>query len=179
MLKPLSCWALVATALAVVACEVAPQARTPADNALNPALPQGWVLGKSLEEEGRRKVQAWVPAGQTVEDWGQLITLNSWSAEHLGPTNLRAVLADRRQQTDRSCPGQVEWRVLEDRGDSLVYEMVAEACLGFAAHHQIGRLLLEDTQRYELSYARKGGPMSKGQRRTWLDWIHRSQTAVR
>lgn len=178
MLKPLPVWTLVLTALIVVACQIGPQARPAAHSAVNLYAPQGWTLARSLEEDGRRAASAWIRQGETMESWNQRITLHSWSLKQPHQGSLRGLLAKRIRHAQMSCPGALTWRVLEDHGDSLLYEVIAKPCLGFEAHHMIGFLIEDREQRHELCYAAKGAELSEGQRYVWLNWVQHLQSAA-
>ena len=178
MLRPLPVWALVLTALIAVACELGPRARPVAHSNLDLYTPQGWTLARSLAEDGRRAASAWIRRGETMETWQQRITLHSWSLTQPREGSLHDLLSKRIRHTQMSCPGALTWRVLEDRGDSLLYEVIAKPCLGFEAHHMIGYMMQSHEQRYELCYAAKGGELSEGQRYVWMNWVQHLQSAA-
>ena len=177
MPKALTLWALVLSALIAVACEAVPLTERPATT-LDLQTPQGWALAQSMEEEGRGQTSLWLRRDESLDAWTQRVALRSWSGKGPGEGSLRVLLAGRMRQLQRSCPGALVWSVLDDHGHGLLYEVVAQPCLGFDAHHMVGYLVETGEGRHELSYIRKGGAMTEGPRHVWLTWVRNLETAA-
>ena len=181
MPKALTLWALVLSALVAVACEAVPlseKSGTAPGTALDLQPPDGWALAHSIEEERDRSASLWLRRDESRDAWTQRIALRSWTGKGPGEGSLRRLLDRRMSQFEMSCPDALTWRVLEDHGHGLLYEMVAEPCLGFAAHHMVGYLMETAEGRHDLSYIRKGGVLAEGPRHAWLAWVRRLQSTA-
>ena len=181
MPKALTLWALVLSALAAVACEAVPlgaRSEPPPGATLNLQTPEGWTLAQSIEEEGDRRSRLWLRRDESLDGWTQRVALRSWNGKGPGEGSLRRLLDRRLGQFQVSCPGALTWRVLEDHGHGLLYEVVAEPCLGFAAHHMVGYLMETADGRHDLSYIRKGGVLTEGPRHAWLTWVQQLRSTA-
>ena len=96
--------------------------------------------------------------------------MQNWTLAAVEGANPEAFFLAQQQLAERNCPGAVTWHVLERDARSIFYEARTKACMGFAEHPQIGRIIDGKYNRFEVSYAMKGPEIPPQRRAEWLGW---------
>lgn len=133
-------------------------------------LSPDWTVGNNQVVQGRYALTEWVRTGDDIADWDELVTVQNWTLSAVEGANPEAFLRTQQQLTEKNCPGAATWRVLERDARSILYETRTKACMGYAEHHQIGRIIDGKYNRFEVSYAMKGAEIPPQRRAEWLGW---------
>jgi len=98
----LACWALGAVLLATAVLASALQAAAALVNEnLLTSAPSGYQIGFQ-DKNGQRQIVEWVPDGETVENWTEMVTVQIFYNLKVTPD---AFMHDLEKHWDSSCPG--------------------------------------------------------------------------
>jgi hypothetical protein len=136
-----------------------------------------WELGNRFAE-GNRVVLEYVLSGETVENWSELITVQSFVDATMTPRDLLSVL---QQQTLKDCPNAM-WNVIRQSDSDIVVEWRTEGCVGPADsddQYEITRALSGPLALHTVSYVTKRQPhLPETERSEWIDRIGRAELIV-
>ena len=121
-----------------------------------------WHLGN---QAGNRQeaVREYVLAGQTVENWKELVTSHYFA--HGVP--LRDYFEQVKAGLSRGCPS-LSTSVLEESDDNILFEWRHDGCQGYPPQHQIDRITRSGNGMLQLSFVEKTPQMSQEKRTAWL-----------
>lgn len=131
-----------------------------------------WELDYQAQE-GSTMIFEWVPKGQNVNNWDELVTAQAFRGMQtiMNPEKLMAAMRD---QLGKMCPG-LEWNVLSSSRFDTVYEWQIEYCPGHDPQYEVARIFLGKEGLYTLHYATKNNPIDPSVKQKWIT-ILRSAT---
>ncbi len=117
-----------------------------------PVLDREWVPGFSHEKEGEGNIIEFVLKGETVQNWSELLTIQSF-ANTRGSAHVffEALKAFR----EKECPGTTAWNVIDKDERSILYEWRAKPCAGYPEQHEISRIIDGKWNRFRIAYTAK------------------------
>jgi hypothetical protein len=120
-----------------------------------------------VQEDERQRVRIFevVPRGQTVENWTELVTMQS-SARKKHPAPRQAVDETKVKLAAR-CPGVV-WNEIEAKRDDILYEWRITGCGTEPDQQEIARYLASKSTVFRIAYSVKGKQMSDADRQQWI-----------
>ncbi len=153
-------------ALALVLC--CGCASTPRESVFIPDPNSGLVVGYAADQPGYGTIVEYVPAGETVEAWEHLLTIQFLEDER---SDLGTWLASR-EAFLRKQGGTLEWRVLEQDALSMLYEWSMrdnpkEGAI-YRDQVEIARLLRGNDGLHRIAYAERGRTMDPERREHYL-----------
>ena len=127
----------------------------------------GWEIGFA-GDQGDDAIAEFVRPGETVENWTELVTMQSFMK--LPSRNLRLdVLMDGlRSQMAQRCP-DVVWDVLESSEREVLYEWRIRDCAPHPDQHEIALLFENQTTVFRVAYSARGGDISEETKTRWLE----------
>jgi len=90
-----------------------------------PPLGDGWKVARSQEERNVRRMTEFVRQGETLDNWTELITWQSYKKERTFPSE--TLLNMQRENIRAMCPGVV-WNVIKQQERFLLYEWRIANC---------------------------------------------------
>lgn len=117
-------------------------------------------------QEGSSMIYEWVPRGQSVENWNELVTVQAFGG-------IQAVMsADKFMETMRDgmskiCPG-IEWNILSNRRSDVLYDWQIEYCTGHDPQYEVARILVGREAIYVIHYATKHIPIESAVKQRWI-----------
>ena len=143
----------------------APDAKKPAD------VPERWTfrfddrqweLGHQAANR-QEAIREYVLAGQTVENWQELVT-SHYFAHGVPP---RSYFEQLKAGLSPGCPS-LSISVLEESEDNILFEWRHNGCQGFPAQHQVERATRSGTMTLVLSFVQKTNELAPEKRGAWL-----------
>ena len=111
-----------------------------------------WVVGHEQEIEDTQLLVEMVRPPETVEDWTELVTVQTFNKRAVDWGDLDAFLTLHRDEVEKRCPGSsLEIRARDSK--SLLYEHRIVNCAQGAPETSMGRVLDGDDNRFMLQYA--------------------------
>jgi len=111
-----------------------------------------WVLGFLEEKPGEFSITEFVPKGETVENWSELMTIQNFAKTRGSPEEFFEGLKALRE---KRCPGSTTWNVINKDERSILYEWKAKPCAGFPEQHEISRIIDGKWNRFRIAYTAK------------------------
>jgi len=121
-----------------------------------------WHLGNQAANR-QEAVREYVLAGQTVDNWKELVTSHSFA--HGVPP--RDYFEQVKAGLSRGCPS-LTISVLEESEDNMLYEWRHDGCHGYPPQHQIDRVTRSGKGMLQLSFVEKTPQLSQEKRTAWL-----------
>jgi len=106
---------------ALVGCATAPFRE---DYLVMPSLGDGWKVARSQEERNVRRMTEFVREGETLDNWTELITWQSYKKERTFPSE--TLVNMQRENIRAMCPGVV-WNVIKQQ-ERFLYEWRIANC---------------------------------------------------
>ncbi|MBJ7449713.1 MAG: hypothetical protein JHC93_05070 [Parachlamydiales bacterium] len=130
-----------------------------------------WEIGWTQVIDGQEIVE-FVPKGQTVEDWKEMITVQTFDYKvntkwDIDPYSLMVVC----RRGDEKYGSQIQYVTIIDEPSNVIYEWYAKDCPEVEDQDEITRLYIENNHLVRMAYVRKGERMDEKQRLKWIDWI--------
>lgn len=127
--------------------------------------PDGWVIVNAVEDQRRGySVTQFAPAGQTVEAWTELLTVEDlarWSV----PNEPFLMMHSLKTHMQGRCGTSTFWNVLERRNNSIVYEWKTSNCSKERDQHAMVKILYGPVGRVDRDISRRGEGTSAGDKR--------------
>jgi hypothetical protein len=120
---------------------------------------RSWELGHSTEK-GNQVVFEWVLPGETVQDWSELVTWQSFrAAAKVTPEQLAGTL----EESFRKGCARVEWNQVSSNGIELVFERETTGCAPLIDEYSIEKIFRGPTAMHRIAYTTRQ-PFSESQR---------------
>jgi hypothetical protein len=121
-----------------------------------------WKLGYQAANR-QEAAREYVLAGQTVENWKELVTSHYFA--HGVP--LHDYFEQFKAGLARGCPS-LKVSVIEESEDDMLYEWRHDGCQGYPPQHQLDRLTRSGSGMLVLSFVEKTPELSEAKRTAWL-----------
>jgi hypothetical protein len=127
-----------------------------------------WNPGHHAENNVQR-LEEYVRTGETVENWTQLVTVETFN-KAAGVKSVEDQLATDRNEIASRCPGST-LDVLRKTPDGVLYEEQAVHCPAGADEHILARVLDGHSNRFVVMYSVRGSVTMTPERRA--EWIEK------
>ena len=139
-----------------------------------------WKLGHTAAQ-GDQTVWEYVLSGETVENWTELITVQSFTGS-LGSTAPVEALRRVRDLTLHDCPDAM-WSVIRESETEVLFEWREEGCQGPVDsddQYGISRIIKGSLGLHIVSYGNKRQPhLPETERSEWIDRLSQAELIVR
>lgn len=122
-----------------------------------------WQLGFSDSQNGL--FQEFVLAGETVDNWSELITVHRYSNPKEVP--VQAYAAQVKNSLEQSVSGDLHFEVLKEDAHNLYYEFQLTGDPAHPDQYETARIQSEGGEIWFLHYAIKTGGMAEGEKEAW------------
>ncbi len=145
--------------------------RLPAEGLAIPFLVQGdkmvWEMGHQAGAQLQR-ITEFVRPGQTVENWTELLTVQTFNKTvNLG--SVEGQFAAHQRDIAKRCPGSTA-EVIRELPDGILYEAHIVNCEQGSDEHTLARVLDGTTNRFIIQYAvRDAAEMTPERRAEWIE----------
>lgn len=123
--------------------------------------PESWPR-VNAQDDGHATLVEFVPEGQTLEHWRDLLTIQALD-DRLGPQAPRPVM-DQLEAMMRKRGGQLEWHVIEEDEQSVLYEWNLRGAQGVEDQGELARLVRGKDALHRAAYAYKPLPLAPERR---------------
>ena len=127
----------------------------------------GWEVGFA-GDQGDDAIAEFVRPGETVENWTELVTMQSFMKRPSRNLRADALMDGLRSRMAQRCP-DVVWDVLESSEREVLYECHIRDCAPHPDQHEIARFLENQTTVFRVAYSARGGDRSEETRTRWLE----------
>lgn len=161
--------ALQRLALAALAL-LGPSCASSGETLFVPADSAEWSLAHQVQPNrllGRPGLREFVPAGESIEAWSRLLTIQNLEGDSRAP---RALMDGLRERMAERCP-DVAWEVLDESEDSVSYEWSIEGCGDHDDQHELARITRGNLGLYRVALTAKGNSLDPELRAAWLETI--------
>jgi hypothetical protein len=139
--------------------------REPLEAAQVPASTSGWIIGSLREDSGTGTLIEYVPEDESIDAWSKLVTVQFLEGRR---TPLDEQVRELERAMRRRCPERVEWTVLEEGRDSVLYEWRIRDCPPADDQHELARLMRGNDGTHRVAYCEKSAAIDATTREDWL-----------
>jgi hypothetical protein len=138
-----------------------------------------WTIGGHSESKTQRVIE-YVPPGQKVESWTELLTVQTIKKPRKPPA-IDALAASAYEELAKRCPGKVTWNVIARQaasaqgGESLLYEWSVKDCAPEADQHEVARALYGKYNIFRIAYVAKTQSLAPEKREKWIAELSAAQ----
>jgi hypothetical protein len=120
-----------------------------------------------FEAPGKYKIMEWVPRGQKVDDWSDLLTQQNFSKRAMLDTPAE-LMNNLKMQMEKDC-ANVKWNVLQQTPTSILYEWRIRDCPPLSDQHEIARIIDGQWNRWRIAYTSKVIEIQSDKRTEWIE----------
>lgn len=143
---------------------------------------EGWTLGYEnfvqapMGSAGGTWIEEYVRPGETVEDWGELVTvMKTFRAFGESQKRFYQKLVDIRED---NCPGSTRWNIIEEKEKLILYEWWATPCMGFGEQHEVAIILDGRRDRFLFRYTSMSSEMAPERRTQWIETFKAARVII-
>ncbi|MCZ6718090.1 MAG: hypothetical protein O6944_02910 [Gammaproteobacteria bacterium] len=115
-------------------------------------------------------VKEFVLPGETVENWTELVTIQTFPGMQTRMTAKKLMLRFKKKITRKDCP-DVMWNVITESEEEVVYEWRTIDCPGWDNQYEVSKVIRGKTGIHRSAYTNRELPISEDQRNRWIDLI--------
>ncbi len=131
-----------------------------------------WVR-VNAQDDGHATLVEYVPKGQTLEGWRELLTIQALD-DRLGPQAPHPVM-DQLQSSMRARGGELDWHVIEEDAQSVLYEWTLRSAKGIEDQGELARLIRGKDALHRAAFAFKGLPLAPERRADRLELLRKAR----
>lgn len=134
--------------------------------------PDEWEFANQSETKTQRVIE-FVPPGQKIDSWTELVTLQTLKMPRKPPT-IDAMAASTYENLVKQCPGKVTWNVIAREtaatpgAESILYEWSLKDCPPEADQHEVARVLYGKHNIFRVAYVAKTASLAPEKRAKWI-----------
>lgn len=135
--------------------------------------PTQWVQGWSRQDETGYMLE-FVPKGQTVENWQEMVTLQFYPGlqSKTTPANFRDFFLSRLKGQAPS----VKTNLISESADEVIFEWrIDNAANGQSAQHELDRIVRGNQGIHMIHYVAKVSELNSASRQKWLNFLRSSK----
>ena len=133
-----------------------------------------WVKGSESEDRKQKTfLVEFVRKGETVKNWTELFSVFNLLLTESSPTR-EQLMDNLRARMQQRCPN-VEWKLIEQRSNDLLYEWRITKCAPHPDQHEIARIVDGNSNRFKISYTAKVTELTETKRKQWTDILLRAE----
>lgn len=131
-----------------------------------------WTFASESEDKKQRIVE-FVPAGQKIEAWTELLTMQTLKKPRKPPA-IDGLAASSYENLVKQCPGKVTWNVIArdmptaGGAESMLYEWAVTDCPPEADQHEVARILYGKFNIFRIAYVAKTSSLVQEKRDKWI-----------
>ncbi|MDH4157601.1 MAG: tetratricopeptide repeat protein [candidate division Zixibacteria bacterium] len=126
-----------------------------------------WVVGYIKQEKSQTLIE-YVPAGETIEDWSELISTRYYPGLYKASSAVD-VYDVMHKAAMENCAGS-HWLPLVQGSMNIIYEWNNEACAeAGAAEYELARIFVSDRGIHRIAYACRSRDTFKAGKNRWMD----------
>lgn len=130
-----------------------------------------WKVGHHTEDRARNyAITELIRKSEDINSWSEMITVENfplwWGGKSVSEA-LESLIVLR----DKECPGTTEWQVIEGSPKTVSYENHTAECKGYAAHHEVGKIMDGRFNRFRVRYTQTTRSMPTEERDKWAHWV--------
>lgn len=129
----------------------------------------GWKQGYYDEVSGQYSIREFIREDENIDNWRELLTIQNFASKDWGTP--RDAFNAMQSIRERECPGSTKWNILEENESSILYESQSQDCLGWAAHHEIAKIIDGKYNRFRVAYTIKMYQMPSDRRSDWINYL--------
>ncbi len=133
---------------------------------------RNWSEGHSVETSAQT-VKEYVLPGETVKNWTELVTVQTFPGRQADMTARKTMLRTKKI-TLKDCPDAM-WNVITESEEAILYEWRTTDCPGYGSEYEVSKLIRGKMGIHRLAYANRKLPISKDRRNRWIDLIERAK----
>ena len=162
-------WLSVAAVVAS-ACLLAPAAIARDYEVVPYNLPGDFQLANQQRDvKAGYSLLEYVRKGDTLEDWDELFTFQSFALKKWGGASPDEVLEATQRAREQACPGATTWRMIARDAHRVVYEWQTNTpCMGYPPQQEIAGIFFGKLDRFRVAYTTKAGAVAPRDRNLWV-----------
>jgi len=131
-----------------------------------------WLIANESETK-TQLIYEYVPPGQKIEDWTELLTVQTLKMPRKPPA-IDALAASSYENLVKQCPGKVTWNVIAREipttpgGESMLFEWSVKDCPPEADQHEVARILYGKFNIFRVAYVAKTQSLMPEKRDKWI-----------
>lgn len=130
-----------------------------------------WKLGfENYNQEKKAMIKEFVPEGQTVDTWDELVTLQFFEGLQ-NKITVAQFLQKMQAGIQNACPG-VNWRILSSKDNEAVYQWSIRGCKGQPDQTEIARVFAGHEGMHVWHYAVKDPDLAPQKKKEWIDRLN-------
>lgn len=157
----------------LVSCQSSPL--TPVNESVQLPLHTGeFKLAFSKDNsDGTGKLVLYIPQRETLDSWSQMLSVQSLPAYRKS----LSLTAHRLQEDLNTRCGvkNVDWNIVQQTGESIIYETVVKNCGNAPDQYEMTRLFSGSNSLYRVSYVSKQTSQTQANRQKWFNVIARAR----
>ena len=172
---PMKC--LLNLAAASVACLIVcsssiVNARSQPDDLIMGFHLEEWTLGSQGEDKTQR-VMEFVPPGQKIESWTELLTVQTLKMPRK-PPDIDTMAATTFDNLAKRCPGNVTSNVIAreaaspSSGESILFEWSVKDCPPEANQHEVAKIVYGKFSMFRIAFTAKTDSLAPEKREKWI-----------
>lgn len=140
------------------------------------ALPGDFQLANQQRDaKAGLNLAEYVRKGDTLEDWDELLTVQSFALKRWGGGSPDEVLEATRRAREQACPDITTWNVIARDAHRVVYEWHTSApCMGQPPQREIAVIAVGKLERFRIAYTTKASAIAARDRALWVQVLETS-----
>jgi hypothetical protein len=134
-----------------------------------------WRLG-SMDLPGVQQPKEYVLPGETVDNWTELVTVQSMPG-YQERTTAEGTALEFKEKILKGCP-KATFTVLQEGKTDFTVEWQTTGCKGWDNQYEISRFITGKTAMYRVVYTNRKLPIPEDKRRQWIDLIGKASVAM-
>ncbi len=137
------------------------------------AMPKGkdnqeeWKLASSDGTRSGESILEFVRKEDDISHWKELVTMQNLRKSH-SIKSPDAMLEKLKALREKLCPGQTEWKVIDQKEDSILFEWHLKRCADQPEQSELARIIFGKQNVLFLHYAVKALEFSPDARAEWV-----------
>ena len=134
--------------------------------------PAVWTLGHQTENQNQRLME-FVPAGQKIDKWTELLTVQTFRKPAI-PPEIDGLAAASHENLSKRCPDKMMWNVIQRQMPtktelaSILFEWSVKDCPPEADQHEVARIIYGRFSIFRIAYVAKTQALAPEKREKWI-----------
>jgi hypothetical protein len=136
---------------------------------------RAWRLG-SMDLPGVQQPKEYVLPGETVDNWTELVTVQSMPG-YQERTTADGTALEFKQKILKRCPNAT-FTVLQEGKTDFTVEWQTTGCKGWDNQYEVSRFITGKTAMYRVVYTNRKLPIPEDKHRQWIDLIGKASLTM-
>ena len=152
--------------LIMMAGVIAGCASTPLEAIVTDQKLEGWKIGSQHDlGAGKGTIIELIPAGESIDRWKHLSTIQFLEGAHQTP---RALMDALESSMMARCASGTHWKLIAEEPHSVTYEWGIHSCTAQDDQNELARILQGNDGLHRIAYTEKGETMNPENREFWM-----------